>query len=252
MYKYKLAISIVSHGHGQLLPCLLLYFNRLKGIDFQVILTINIPENESFLNLTYNYPLKIIRNSIKLGFGHNHNNAFEFASSEFFLVLNPDIILNNLNFSESIDFMSINKNVGILTGVVRDIYGSHEDNLRKYPTFFRIFKRFILRIFKFNVKSDYVIKEQPFPVEWVAGLFILILSNTYARIGGFDQRYFMYYEDADLCMRCRLYGYDVICFPSFNMIHNARRSSFKSLKHLFWHIKSSFKAVKLAKILLSN
>ena len=245
MHKYQLAISIVSHRHGHLLPSLLLWFNSIKDFNFQLILTINSPENESFLNLKYSYPLSIIRNKVPFGFGHNHNNAFNLSEAEFFLILNPDVVFTENYFPDLLNYMSNNPEVGISTGVVRNASGSLEDNLRFFPSYYLVFKRFFLRLLKFDVYSDYDLKDVPFNVDWVAGLFILISSKVYKKIGGFDQNYFMYYEDADLCIRCRISGYSVICYPKFNMIHSARRSSFKRFNHLKWHILSVYKVIKI-------
>jgi GT2 family glycosyltransferase len=145
------------------------------------------------------------------------------------------------------DYMFRNPDVGICSGVVRDIYGRIDDNLRRLPKFSLIIRRYILRTLGINIDPDYLIKDTPFHVDWIAGLFMLTSSNAFSRVGGFDQNYFMYYEDADLCIRCRLAGYSVICHPSLIMTHNARRASFKNVKHLIWHVKSVFKAIKIAR-----
>jgi len=72
----------------------------------------------------------------------------------------------------------------------------------------------------------------------VAGMFMLIPTKIFQRIGGFDERYFLYYEDVDLCARLRVSGHVVRFCPNARVVHEARRQSHRSLRYLRWHITS--------------
>ncbi len=67
---------------------------------------------------------------------------------------------------------------------------------------------------------------------------MLFRSEVYSELAGFDERYFLYYEDVDLCRRLRRRGYDVRLLPSVSAVHDARRESRRSLRHLRWHLAS--------------
>ena len=72
----------------------------------------------------------------------------------------------------------------------------------------------------------------------LAGMFMLFRSEVFRRLGGFDERYFLYYEDVDLCLRLRQLGYDVLLEPGAEALHDARRASRSSPRHLLWHARS--------------
>ena len=74
--------------------------------------------------------------------------------------------------------------------------------------------------------------------EWVGGMFMLFSSSAYAQIAGFDERYFMYVEDVDVCTRLWNAGLKVMACPCAVVIHEARRASRRSWGHLRWHITS--------------
>jgi GT2 family glycosyltransferase len=81
----------------------------------------------------------------------------------------------------------------------------------------------------------------PEPPDWVAGMFLVLRSATFAAVGGFDTRYIMYCEDADLCARLRLRGLRLVVVPSVRVTHLAQRASRRSLRPMFLHVSSLIK-----------
>ena len=74
--------------------------------------------------------------------------------------------------------------------------------------------------------------------DWVAGMFMVLRSETFRAAGGFDEGYFLYYEDVDLCWRLQRSGLRAALLPTVRAIHDARRSSHRKLRYLLWHGKS--------------
>jgi len=69
-------------------------------------------------------------------------------------------------------------------------------------------------------------------------MFMLFPSEIFKQLDGFDQKFFLYYEDVDLCARLRLLGYEVVLCPAASVVHQARRSSHSDFKYMIWHIAS--------------
>ena len=232
----QVLISIVSHGQGVLIKKLLHDLaSNLKDSQhcLKIVVTLNIPENESFLSDYPNLHIQIIRNKFKKGYGENHNFAFNSVSSDYFLVINPDVRIKS-NFIDVL-IPHFNSNVGVVAPKVLNSLGSIEDSFRKFPTFFTFIKRKFLNYQKF----DYTfLSSEPQEVDWVAGMFMFFESQKFRKISGFDERYFMYLEDADICRRLQKKMLSTIYVQDYEVIHDARRSSRKNIKYLFWHIKS--------------
>ena len=74
--------------------------------------------------------------------------------------------------------------------------------------------------------------------DWVAGMFMVFRRETFAAVGGFDERYFLYYEDVDLCTRLALAGKRVVYCPAVEAIHDARRERHRSPQYFRYHVAS--------------
>lgn len=232
-----LVVSVVSHGQGALLRDLL---DDLSLLDFSgfssisIVITINVPEDESFLD-GVGPEIFVIRNVRPKGFGANHNQAYSMVRSDFFLVLNPDIRLECFSLS---DLLSVeDARWGAVAPLVVSPKGKVEDSARRYPTFLRMILRVIFRVKSLDYGDDGSIRS-PLKVDWVGGMFIFFRSEAFAKVCGFDDRYFMYLEDADICKRINGVGFRIILNSRQKVIHDARRSSFKDLRHFKWHCRS--------------
>ena len=91
------------------------------------------------------------------------------------------------------------------------------------------------KLFGLTAGLDYRIDGVTLSPDWVAGMFMLFRKDVYAELAGFDERYFLYYEDVDLCWRLRKRGLDVRLVPTVSATHDARRQSRRSVRHLRWH-----------------
>jgi len=227
----EITISIVSHGQLKLASSL---FNslRLIGCDCHIVLTLNIPEILPDGYLAGFSNVDVIENSSPMGFGANHNQAFKHATGKFFCVLNPDIVITEDLFSGLINLLEDNL-ISIAAPKIVGSDGDVQDSVRRYPSLFRILKRVLIK-----KEPDYdIVGHQLYP-DWVAGMFMLFKSDDYKLVNGFDERYFMYCEDADICFRLNEIGKKVLYCPSLSVIHNAQRSSHENKKYLWWHLKS--------------
>lgn len=232
-----ISISIVSHGQIGLIQNLLTDLQRIyptKGGAMEVILTLNLPETLPFAENDFPFSIKLICNPRPLGFGANHNQAFCQASGQFFAVVNPDIRLDANPFPVLLACLSHEKTIGLVAPVVLSPAGQVEDSARKFPTPFKI----LCKAFGYCRGSDYHPTSESILPEWIGGMFMLFRRSVFQQLGGFDERYFLYYEDVDLCARLRLAGYRVMLSPHAQVVHHAQRSSHRHLRYLKWHLAS--------------
>ena len=228
------SISVVSHLQIGLVTQLLADLSAHgAGSRLEVILTLNLEETLPFELNGFSFPVKLIRNDSAKGFGANHNQAFRHASGRYFCVMNPDIRLDSNPFETLLACLA-DASIGVVAPLVLGENGEVEDSARRFPTPLTI----MCKAFGRCKGTDYVIGNAPFHPDWVGGMCMLFPHAVFARLGGFDERYFLYYEDVDLCARLRLLGYEVLVNPQVKVTHHAQRTSRRSLTYLRWHFKS--------------
>jgi N-acetylglucosaminyl-diphospho-decaprenol L-rhamnosyltransferase len=228
-----ISISVVSHGQSELVAKLLADIGQHVATDIEVILTINIAESLAFDQSLFSFPLRIIRNAVPKGFGANHNAALAVAKGYIFAIVNPDIRLSSDPFPTLAVCLGEYR-VGIVAPLVVSSLGEIEDSARRYPTPFRL----LSKVFQKRSAPDYMIGDSKVLPDWVAGMFMLVRAEIFRHLGGFDERYYLYYEDVDLCGRVQLAGYVIVLDPQVRVIHDARRESHRNLKYFRWHLWS--------------
>ena len=230
----ELSISVVSHGQIDLIESLLQDIaQHCHGVPLEVILTLNLPEAIPFATDIFTFPVRVVRNAAPLGFSANHNQAFRFATGQFYCVMNPDIRMNGEPFRVLQDCLK-DTSIGVAAPLVLGKHGAMEDSARHFPTPLKI----LCKALGGCRGSDYQVADTVIFPDWVGGMFMLFRREVYAQLGGFDQRYFLYYEDVDLCARLRLLGYEVALCPDAKVIHYAHRSSHRNIQYLRRHLAS--------------
>lgn len=230
----KVSISVVSHGQAMLVDQLLSDIESYcSATSIELILTLNLEESLPFDPDSFYFKINVIRNEAPLGFADNHNQAFEHATGQFFCVLNPDIRLNSNPFPALLEAL-VDEAVGVVAPLVLGEGGRIEDSARHFPSPLKILCKFVGRC----KGRDYLIENEMIYPDWVGGMFMLFPRAVFKQLGGFDQRYFLYYEDVDLCARLRLSGHEVVLCPAAKVIHYAHRSSHQNFRYFRWHLNS--------------
>ncbi|HET8744046.1 MAG TPA: glycosyltransferase family 2 protein [Ramlibacter sp.] len=217
----RVTISVVSHGHGHYVRQILLDLEKAAARIDKVIVTRNVPEADVLSGLALSFPLEFIDNAQPRGFGANHNAAFRHCGSPWFLVLNPDVRIGPEAIATLLDEAAPTS--GVVAPRVMEPGKAAPEPHRGHLTPFEIMGRWVRR------DND---RAQP---QWVAGMFMLFRSAAYGRVGGFDEKFFMYVEDADICARLRLAGWDVTVNEAVRILHDAQRASDHHWQHLAWH-----------------
>lgn len=245
-----LTVSLVSHGHASLLSPMLatLLADPLVGC---VVLTLNVPERIDLLEKNDGIePAKLLlrRNKKPLGFGENHNQAFAYCQTPYFVVINPDVILAPDTF-ESLIAWQQRTLAAIVAPQVFAPDGKRQDSWRRFPTIANL-------VMKALGHDPSLIKPDPdahfvYP-DWVAGMCMLFKRDAYQQLGGFDERYHLYYEDVDICARAWLSGFTVLACQRSKIVHDARRASRRQWRHMRWHARSLIRYLWKYKGSLSN
>lgn len=229
-----ITLSIVSHGQGEMIRQLLSDLDCFvkASQQLQIIITCNIPEQVTFNSNVHS--LEVVANKQPKGFGANHNHAFELAKGNWFCVLNPDIRITQDPFAELVSALQKNA-ASLVSPKIVNSFGEREDNVRYFPTLLNT----ISRIVGFqNAVFPQPSTDKAYCADWVGGMFMFFDSVCFKSVGGFDEGFFLYYEDADICTRLWQQKRKVLVAPSVIAIHDAQRTSHRNFKYLLWHLKS--------------
>lgn len=204
-------------------------FRMTKGITFELILVDNASTDGSKEHFCMDKRIIYHYSDVNLGFGNANNKGLDIAKGRNIIFLNPDTILNNNAIKILSDYLDSRENVGACGGNLYD------DSMHPIISFERcfpsilseanrclkgyLFKVIFGRNYKFN-HTDRVIK-----VAYIVGADLMIKKSILDKIGGFDKRFFMYYEEVELCRRIYDHGYEIVNVPSARITHLEGQSS---------------------------
>lgn len=229
-HKGAITVSIVSHRHGRMVTDLVGEILRETRVE-RVIVTLNVEED---IDLPTDERIIVIRNPVAKGFGANHNAAFELCTSRLFAVVNPDIRILDNSLSDLAEHIEQSQ-AALAVPLVLSPDGHAEDSVRKFPTpISLLLKALGMSDGRLQLPEPVGIVEIP----WAAGMFLLFDVRSFAQVGGFDERYFLYYEDVDICARIRQSGGRIILCGDAKVVHDAQRTSRRNLRYASWHLSS--------------
>lgn len=178
-----------------------------------------------------------------IGFGNAHNLVLDAINSDFHLILNPDVVFNSDVIPNLIKILANKPEVSFITPKV--LYPNNEVQYvcRKHPTLFDLINR-KLKISKNQIKKNEYINQdldKSFYPAFIHGCFMLFKTADFKKLKGFDERYFLYMEDADLCRKIDDIGKLKLYYPNVKITHQHQKGSSKSLQLFFYHLSSATK-----------
>lgn len=224
---------MISHGHHQQTTHLLSQLAQLCATDLnQVIITDNLADHaaQDYVGHAGRFPFEVtyVSNPHPLGFGANHNRAFALCKSDYFCVMNPDIELIESPFG-SLALAIERQGVAVSYPVQMDCDKLLLDFERRLVTPCALFVRHALR----NLFAPEDTKNS----HWASGAFLVFKNEVFRALDGFDEGYFMYCEDVDICLRAQLAGYR-LARADATVVHHTQRRTLKNVQHLAWHVRS--------------
>jgi len=202
--------------------------------DLEILITYNVPEAK--IDTAGHADIFEMFNDVPKGFGANHNNAAKVARGKYFCVINPDVRLPEDPFDGLVRTVAAPDVAVVGPKVVRGD-GVLEDSARRFVTVWTLAKRILFSSYR-RASLEMPVRFEP---DWVAGMCMFFRKDAFQDLGGFDESFFLYYEDVDICARAWLKNFRVIFDPDVCVVHEARRTSHRKVKYLVWHIKSVFR-----------
>ncbi len=220
------------------------------SLNVRLYISDNSPTDElrSYFENLKNEKIIYIFNNYNGGYGYGHNKIIEkiIEKSKYHLILNPDIYYKGKILEELFDYMENNLEVGNIMPMVRYPNGEIQYLCKRPPKPSDIFLRVFCPIktilnkrnFKYEMRDrDY---SKIMNVEILSGCFMFIRNEVFKKVGVFDERFFMYFEDFDLNRRIHK-KYKTIFYPNIEIVHKHAKEAHKSKKMLYLALKSAIK-----------
>lgn len=226
-----LSICILSYNTRDLtLACLFslkkYYAEQLTSGLVEIIVVDNASTDSSVEKIKHDFPkVVLIENKENVGFSKGHNIATKSAKGKYIFFLNSDTKVKDGNFLEMVSYLEKNPHIGMLGAKLLNPNGSAQLSTGKFYTLLTSIGMLIgldrLQFFRSSPK-------QIFEVDWVMGAAMLVSKKLFNEVGGFDEHFFMYVEDMELCFRIRKKGYRVVFYPEAKIVHQEHGSSNRS------------------------
>jgi GT2 family glycosyltransferase len=232
------SIIIVSFNTRDLLrECLLTLQRDASDVSYEKIVIDNASGDGSAEMVAAEFPdARLVKSEVNLGFAAANNLGFEIARGRYLVLLNSDAFLRPGALRLSIDHMNGNPNVGLAGGMLVGRDDILEPSARMFPSLLN--ELLVLsgiamkyRTSRFFGRADYTWADSASaaPVDWVSGAYCIIRRAVLNRTGVFDERFFFYYEEVDLCKRIKAAKNEVWYWPDIVIVHLGGESA-KTMK----------------------
>ena len=237
-----ISVIIVSYNTSSLLrKCLTKLFANSTEVDLEVFVVDNNSRDDSVAMVEREFPqVSLIANSDNLGFAAANNQAWKRSSGDFILLLNPDAFVKQGAVYNAFKFMEAYPGCGVCGGRLVKPDGTLDPSARKFPTFMTKFltltgwrNRFPTSKLFAGHEFGHFDHNSVMEVDWVPGTFTMYRREMLEHTGLFDERFYIYYEETDLCQTAKRHGWKVYFLPWSEIVHVGGASSKTRKDHSF-------------------
>ena len=234
-----ISIIIVSYNTRDLLrECLSSIYDTIGHLDIEVIVVDNNSSDGSAEMVKGLFPeVILLQNEVNIGFAPANNQGIEIAKGRHILLLNPDTEVMENSIKSMYDFLEKRPDVGIVGCSIFNSNGLQYLSAGRFPNFFRIFTQsiFIDKLFTYLPKlKNYTINISDLnkvqEVDWATGACLMIRKKVFDDVGTLDGKYFLYFEEVDLCYRAKKAGWKIYFNPDAKIIHHLAQSTKQNFK----------------------
>jgi len=209
-------------------------YRTTSTLSFEVIVVDNASGEQDNRLLRNDSRLKLIELNTNKGFGYANNQAFHISQGRYIFCLNPDTILRNNAIEILANYLDTHAQVGIVGGNLFNAQGlpTHSYH-RLWPGILSELDFAcgqIIRKIRFGRNAQFNYTDRPISVAMITGADLMVRRELWQQVGGFDETFFMYNEDADLCWRIHQLGYQVVNIPTAHITHLEGQSSSDKLR----------------------
>ncbi|HKD68681.1 MAG TPA: glycosyltransferase family 2 protein [Candidatus Binataceae bacterium] len=228
------SVVIVSFNTRDLLrECIGTLYRQADGVSLETIVVDNASRDSSAEMIDAEFPeIKLIRSDINLGFAAANNRGFAVARGRYVVLLNSDAFPETDALRRSVEKMDRAPRVGLAGARLIGRDGSWQPSARTFPSVLNDFlalsglaAKYAHSRFFGRFDRTWADQQQPAQVDWVPGAYSIIRRDLLEQIGYFDERFFLYYEEVDLCRRVKAAGYQVWYWPDVVVVHLGGESS---------------------------
>lgn len=214
----KLSIIIVTWNTADTtIKCIQSIKKNLSGFNYEIIVVDNASTDNTLNLIKTEKHLKIVKNRTNLGYGKGNNSGAKIASGEYLFFLNSDMELVDNKLVDMYNYLNKNPDIGIIAPKFLNIDLSPQGSVWPPQTLLNAFKEFWLGQ---NTYSKYVpSSNKAIEVFSLSGGAIMMKLSLFKQIGGWDKRYFMYFEDLELCRQTRKLGFKIFYYPECRVLH---------------------------------
>jgi GT2 family glycosyltransferase len=234
------SIVIVSFNTRNVLrECLQTLERVTAGVSYETIVVDNASRDDSAGMVEREFPgVKLIRSEANLGFAGANNRGFRLATGRYVVLLNSDAFLRPRALRLSVEKMDGDQRIGLGGARLVGRDESWQPSARMFPSFLNdaltisgLAAKYAASRFFGRFDRTWADQNEAAEVDWVPGAYSIIRRDVLERIGYFDESFFLYYEEVDLCRRIKEAGYQVWYWPDVVVVHLGGESS-KTVKHL--------------------
>ena len=228
MHTPDLSILIVTYNSARLVDALLHGLARqTAGLNAEIVVVDNASHDGTADAVATRHPkVRLVRSARNLGFAAGNNLAAAHARGRVLLLLNPDALPEPGCVARGLALMDGDAGVGLAGARLLGVDGETQPSARMFPTLLNevlalsgLAARYSRSRFFGQLDRSWADPALAAPVDWVPGAFALIRRQLFHRLGGFDERFFLYYEEVDLCRRVREAGLRVQYWPELRVQH---------------------------------
>ena len=243
----KISASIVTYNSSHEIATVLESLSQANVSGLEIYVVDNASTDDTCQIVTAQFPqVKLIASQENLGFGGGHNLALSRVDSDYHIFINPDITVERGEIEKMISYMEEHLDAVILTPRVLNTDGTEQFLPKRTPKFKYLFGGRLENKLKAarRWRSEYTMREEnvtePIQVDFCTGCFMLCRTTALKTVGGFDDRYFLYFEDADLTREMQKLG-KTMYVPYVFVTHEWKRENGKISKGFFIALCSMFK-----------
>ncbi|MGL5972181.1 MAG: glycosyltransferase [Oscillospiraceae bacterium] len=248
----KITACIVTHNNSkQIIDTIKSILYHTKDLDFRLYISDNKSTDNTISLIRETFKrflgdtLIVIEGKENKGYGHGHNRVLGIIESKHHIIINPDIIIDSNIIDGLSKYLDENLDVSIVTPKILNMDKTVQYLPKIKPKFIYLLSGRLPFLKKY--RDDYTMKNykfsKPTSIDFCTGCFMFLRTDLFKKVNGFDTRYFMYFEDADLTLTFKKYG-DIIFHPNFHIYHKWERSGAKKLKFFIIQIDSMFKFLR--------